>query len=265
MVISPHSERTVQQWLTAEAPQNRSGVCNLTLKNRSISLRPRFTLQGDRVEHEPAVTPDEGSSDKKVENIQFIDSNLGDVIDNTTPISDSLDYDKLALANFLKRPVQIQSYTWTEATLFDETFNPWNDYFSNAVIKNKIENYAYVRCNLKLKIVINSSPFYYSLLGAFYEPMNILSPAPIVETATYDGYFVPLSQRPHIWMYPQSNQGGEMKLPFFYHKDFVDITDASDLTDMGQIWMTSPITLLNANSVAGGVVCVEFYYLAENF
>jgi len=280
MVISPHSERTVRQWLSADIPKNREGSVHVSLKNRNVSLRPRLTLQGDYndigyywesqhwnvpLQGDRVDGPGGPSADTE-QTTTFVDEKVGEVVDAAPPNPQhAIDYSvDASLADFLKRPVLAKTYTWTEGTALDETFYPWNEFFDNAVIKNKIYNFAYARCTLKVKFLLNSSPFYYSMAGAFYRPLQVWDPCPIIETSSYDGHFVPRSQRPCLWIYPQNNEGGEITLPFFYHKDFIDITDASDLTDMGDINLRSIVNLLNANSVSGSDVTIQVYIWAEN-
>jgi hypothetical protein len=43
------------------------------------------------------------------------------------------------------------------------------------------------------------------------------------------------SQRPHIYLYPQNNQGGEMVLPFLWHREWLDISELDDVQSMGTI------------------------------
>ncbi len=265
LVLSPQSSESVQQWITAgtgDGARASPGSINLRVTNRKMSFRPKFCLQSEQLENSKT------DSVSVQQNVAFVDENVGDVCDAPSPYSTGVigQYKAGAeLADFLSRPVLIQTYTWTEGGVsLDHTFNPWHDYFNNAAIKYKLNNFTYLRANLKLKILINASPFYYGFAGAFYQPISSWDPCPVVETATYDGWFVPLSQRPHIWIYPQCNQGGEMTLPFFYYKDWLDITSSSDLTDMGSVLLHQIIALTNANSVSSGNVTIQIYAWAEN-
>jgi len=196
----------------------------------------------------------------------FVDAETGDVeafqpsIDSTYTESYKVDSE---LAGFLSRPVLIKSLIWTEGAELTDTFDPWTLYFTNSVIKNKLENYAFIRCNLHVKVMINASPFYYGLLGLFYRPLPILNPAPI----NYDAsgrYRIPLSQRPHIWCYPAESQGGEMILPFVNPRNWIDLTDLSSMGDVGELEMRSFSELFNANSVAGSDCDVQIYAWAED-
>ncbi len=169
------------------------------------------------------------------------------------------------LAGFLRRPVNIYSKDWTLGGTLDfasSSFYPWHLFFNHTAIKKKLDNYYMLKCNLKVKLVINASPFYYSGAIMTYQPLTQFNP-----TATTIGSLrelVPFSQRPHIYFYPQNNQGGSMTLPFFYHKEWLDATSATDLQNMGTLSLVSMDQLRNANSVVGTNCTIQVYAWAED-
>jgi len=199
--------------------------------------------------------------------IDFTDDEPGEVLEfvslQDTSIYDSYKADSM-LADFLSRPVLLRTYTWAVGGALDSTFYPWEEFFDHVAIKRKVENYNFINCTMRIKVLINTSPFYYGLAGLFYEPMADLGPCPIVETATYDGFLVPLSQRPHIWIHPETSAGGEMTLPFFYNRNWLDITHKQGMRDMGNFNLRSFTNLLNANAVAGTDCSVQIFAWAEN-
>lgn len=153
----------------------------------------------------------------------------------------------------------IHSYTWAENALLSESFDPWFDYFTTPSVVKKLDNYYMLRCNLHLKFVINASPFYYGCAMASYRPLT---------DSTGGGAFVPCvvnggtglashtlmgrSQRPRVFLYPQGSQGAQMTLPFFYHKNWLDLTSQTDLQEMGCVALQDMnMVLSNANGVAG--------------
>ena len=108
------------------------------------------------------------------------------------------------LGEFLRRPTMIHEFTWTEgASIAGTTIDPWTLFLNNPTIKKKIDNYAYMRCNLKLKFVINASPFYYGALLMSYQPLSKFTPANIL--IGNDKELIPYSQRPNITLYPQNS------------------------------------------------------------
>jgi len=198
--------------------------------------------------------------------IHFVDESPGQIEEFVTLQDRSyLDNYKAdaGLADFLSRPVLLKSYTWTEGAAIDQSFKPWADFFNNAIIKNKLENYNFLNCSLKLKILINASPFYYGLCGVFYTPMVNFFPTSGVSAGT-EGTKSQASTKPHVWIYPQNSQGAEFKLPFFYHKNWLDITSLTDFQNMGSINVKSFTNLLNANSVAGTDCDIQIYGWAED-
>jgi len=165
------------------------------------------------------------------------------------------------LNEFLSRPVLIHSQNWVVGTSVDADLRPWQLFFNHTSIKKKIDNYAFVRCNLHLKIMINASPFYYGALLCAYKPVvNYLS----ATISPVDGDpLVSYSQLPNVIVYPQTSEGGEMCLPFVYPYEWLRLTSSTDLLNMGVLHLNSFTDLLNANSVAGTSVDVKIYAWAE--
>ena len=112
--------------------------------------------------------------------------------------------------------------------------------------------------------MLNASPFYYGLAGMFYTPLNALDPAPIVDSASGNKEYILWSQRPHIWVYPCSSQGGEMILPYVNTRNWLKLTVAANIAQMGRLRLLSLTNLLNANSVVGSDCDVQVYAWAEN-
>lgn len=168
------------------------------------------------------------------------------------------------LAKFLSRPVLINSFTWsqTDSYVTAATFNPWYLFFNSAPIKNKLNNYTFINCKLKVKFVINASPFYYGALRFAYSPLQALNGNTIVADGA--GELIPYSQRPGVWIFPQTCSGGEITLPFFYHKNWLDITSATDTQDMGLFTPCLYSALSSANGITGTSVVVNIYAWAED-
>jgi len=193
-----------------------------------------------------------------------------------TPIDISTDLDMVAsnevvsttLASYLKRPAKIASYTWSEneAGAFKVNYKPWTLFFSIPAIKNKILNYALMRCKLHVKFTINASQFYYGSLAAVYTPGygdTVYDRAG--RTLSYDaGYQVLTSQKPHVWLDPQRTSTEEIVLPFVYPKDFVNLSTAATLDNLGQIDLVQYAQLRSANGVSTAGVTVIVYAWADD-
>jgi hypothetical protein len=166
------------------------------------------------------------------------------------------------LGEFLSRPTMIHEFTWNEGSaVTGTTIDPWTLFMNNATIKKKIDNYAYMRCNLKLKFVINASPFYYGALLMSYQPLSKFTPANIL--VGNDKELIPYSQRPNITLYPQNSQGGTMSLPFIFHKQWCELS-STEVSNLGRLTYKSFGVLRNANSVSGTDCDITVYAWAEN-
>jgi len=167
------------------------------------------------------------------------------------------------LGDFLARPIEIHAVTWTEGTQLADTFNPWEKYFGQARIKEKLRGYARLSCTLNLAIKVNASPFYYGLAMLSYDPLPDFS-HPVSVIVAGDEQLVSYSQRPHIYLRPQENMGGSMSLPFIYYKQKIDISKLSDIQEMGVCRFDSFGVLENANGVVGSNTSITVYAWASD-
>jgi hypothetical protein len=201
---------------------------------------------------ETTAFADEVTGVKIGKSAAFGDADISDIVTNA------------GLSNFLSRPVRIHSFTYLESdpTGFVSNINPWYAFFNNPSIKYKLNNYGFIRCNLKIKIVINASPFYYGAVRACYQPLQNFSPHGITSLATKE--LIPYTQQPGFFLYPQDCEGGEMTLPFLYQKNFLRVQVAQDFTDMGELKFYSYAPLRSANGAVGVGVTVQTYAWAED-
>jgi len=199
--------------------------------------------------------------------VDFVGDNGAQVWDSASgaecDLSDAMN--GVDLGEFLKRPVQIYRRTWLEADGIGTTttFSPWNLYFANSIIQNKLNNYSFIRCDLKLTVMINASPFYYGAMMMSYQPLPAFNPSTIVVGAG-TRHFIPLSQRPHMWIYPQNNVGGDMVLPFITPQNWIKTNLAANMTDMGLMTLINYTLLESANGTVGTGVDITIYAHAEN-
>jgi len=193
--------------------------------------------------------------------LTFIDNSVGDsealpYSRNVIASADSTD--KTSLAKFLSRPTLIDSRTWATSDVngaLGSAIDPWFLFLNNTVIKNKLHNYAFLRAKLCLKVIVNATPFHFGLLRASYEPnvnsansgdrtskirTNPVSPNP---------YIIPYSQLPGMWIYPASNSGGELYVPFFRHSNWLPLTSAAAAKTMGSLnyYIASPLGIASTS------------------
>jgi len=162
------------------------------------------------------------------------------------------------LGSYLSRPVLINTFTWdTGATGYHlNSFKPWTSYFTDGHIQSKINNFARLQCDLKLKFLVNASPFYYGLLKVNYDPLS--------SGRGDGGSLTTVSQMPGPYIAPQEMSSVEMILPFVWPRDYLDICSMSDFDGMGTITYSIFTELVSANAVSAASITVSCYAWAEN-
>jgi hypothetical protein len=198
--------------------------------------------------------------------VHFIDSDspwsyeVSAVADETTKLGAFSD---AQLGSFLSRPIRIQEYSWTPGgTRLFESFNPWADFFSNSDVKEKINRFRNLRCNLRLKVLINGNSFYYGRALLSYNPY-LQDDRVTLNRSFFEQDIVQASQKPHIILDPTSSQGGELMLPFIWPYNYLDITLPGWFAEMGDCTIHDFDILRHAN---GGTdpITVSVFAWAEN-
>lgn len=194
---------------------------------------------------------------------QFTENQVQErMIFNTPEVTPTLadQQPNLELNKFLSRPTLIQTVTWGSGGLSTTEFNPWTDFLTNSYIENKVKNFALFRGNLHLKLVITANPFTYGAALLSYTPL------PTVITDSLDEATGALqnSQKPHIWVWPQNNAGGEMILPFFYRSNYVNLQTTSATDSLGKCNLEQVIALDTANDVAIPTLTIQIYAWMED-
>lgn len=235
-----------------------------------------FFAQAEDVADEPSDMVS-GIHDKKVgvetnETIQFLDENLGTTVgwgytSDPAQVADQA-ITNADLGSFLRRPVLIETLSWavggSPAALV--SFEPWSVFFSDAAITRKIQNYSFIRCDLNIKIVLNGSPFLYGAAMLSYQPLQNNGAINVTPDVTSGGinYFNSFSQRPHVWISPQDGKGANLKLPFFFYKNWLQIQVLSDFANMGELTLLDFTGLQSANAQTGQTVTIQIFAWAEN-
>lgn len=205
---------------------------------------------------------DEGSvRQTKQQNLMFSDAGMTTTVTHPMPTFRPDPDISGDLGSFLSRPVAINSWEWVEGNTINHqtSFYPWTLYFSNAAIKNKISNYTRIRAKLKLKFVINASPFYFGALRACYCPMPGNRDDPLSV-----GDLVKFSQMPGQFLYPQDMTSAEVELPFLWPHAWLSIGTLADFNEMGRVTYYLYSALRSANGVTGKNVTITCYAWAED-
>lgn len=197
--------------------------------------------------------------------VQYFDDAPQDKL-TFAPVSDSSYHmdkqEQLELTTFLERPIQAHSFSWLTGGTAPTVIKPWELFFDNPAVKNKLANFAFISCNLHVEIKVNSTPFNYGSMRFAYHPLPKFSPNTLSISNALDR--VCKSQRPGIWLSPEENSGGTMVLPFFYYKNFLSLKSREEIQDMGEIDILEYVPLRSASGVATSPVSVQIFIHATN-
>lgn len=162
------------------------------------------------------------------------------------------------LGQFLSRPTLVDTRSWSTS----DTIGPlpgnfiyiWHSLLSDTVIKRKIENYAFMKATLCIKVLINGTKFHYGSLRASYEPCAEAYPLRYnwhpVALGSNNAVRIAYDQTPGAYIDPSSNTGAEIRVPMLYNREFVPLKFASDVQDLGKLrWVVfEPLRVANTGA-----------------
>jgi hypothetical protein len=139
---------------------------------------------------------------------------------------------------------------------------PWFLFLNNANIRKKIDNYAFIRGKMHVKVMVNGTPFQAGLVRVCYTPLLGFTGPKIRDppSGSEEPTLVPLSQQPGFYITPAANAGGQMELPFFYNKNWLELTNAGIVTGFGTLNFEVYAPLIVA--VSGGTTAVTVQVFA---
>jgi hypothetical protein len=149
------------------------------------------------------------------------------------------------LGSFLSRPTRIGEYSWSVNAPLFERFNPWQLFLNDPRVAEKIANFELYRSKLHVKMVISGTGFHYGRALVSYNPLVGYDEIS-TERNFLDVDLIQASQKPHFFLNPTNNSGGQLDLPFFWFKNYLSLSEA-DRNDMGEIAMKSFGVLQHAN------------------
>lgn len=212
----------------------------------------------------PGVQESELTPMSKEQITSFADQDAGwasEKVGYYEPTMDLANNGDSELGNFLKRPIRQSAQTWIVGTPFYNRFNPWAAFCENEFVRDKIKNYELLRMKLHVKMVISGTKFHYGRALVSYNPYTVGDEV-TKERAFITQDLIQASQRPHFFLNPTKNTGGELTLPFFWPENYLKIPEA-DWTDMGDITIQSFGNLLHANG-GDDPVTITTYIWAED-
>jgi len=189
---------------------------------------------------------------QEVENATYVDEVAG-YVNSVDDIYDSVRTSATAtdvpLASFLSRPVKIAEFVWSINTPVTGLIYPWELFFGNSRVSNRLNNFRLLQAKLHVKFVINGTPFHFGRLITSYYPMQDYDDSIVV--TFNDSDLVLHSQRMHLLLNPSENEGGELVLPIFWWRNTICTTNeaaiTSDFKKMGAILLQVMNPLLHAN------------------
>lgn len=204
------------------------------------------------MEKEEVMTMVDGSSNQVVD--------IPGEMDETRFVSDASDN---SVSGFLARPLKIWEANWSTATMFNLSLEPWALFLKNKRVVNRTATYKLFRGKMKVKVLINGNSFLFGRLMMSYWPLHDY------DTMTQDfvdnSDLTQFSQMPRIFLDPTTSQGGEMTLPFFWHKDYVDLL-STDIEKMGALVFNelAPLKHCNGDTSITSRVTISVYAWIED-
>ena len=178
-------------------------------------------------------------------------------LESTFMLADTTD----RVEGFFERPQRIFTAEWTPGVSFHQVINPWELYFDNPRVSARLSNFAYLRCKMHVRIMINSTKFYYGRLMASYTPMheqdNLTNFRPGIQAD-----FVEASQRPSIIINPTDDVVGTLELPYMYPKSSL-LIPAKEWFRMGELVLADLTVLRNANNASDPITVTVFAWATE--
>jgi hypothetical protein len=234
--------------------------------NTSMLLAPRF---GDALEAHMGVLdqPDvigDSKTETREQQFMFADDREGHKVIIPSAVDDVRsirDEDFARFENFFERPLKLNAYKWqVGGTLFAD-INPWDDYLEHPVIVNRVNNFKLLRGTLCFKIVVSGTPFHYGRAIACYQPLHRYDTISDFNTLTQEP-LVRMTSLPKVFIDPSDSSGGYMELPFFYHRDYVNITKR-EWINIGNIFLRTLNPLKHANGANNDVTVTTFAWMKD--
>lgn len=170
----------------------------------------------------------------------------------------------MGLGEFLARPKLIYRSVWAPESNLGFSINPWGIFMSSPEIVRKLENFAYFRGDLRIKVTVAGTPFHYGRAIVAYKPLHTNDEVDKELSATQ--HLILMSQRQHFYINPTESAGGEMLLPFVFPKNYVDLT-TNDITLLGELMVKSLCPLHHGNEDDAGAITpvdISIYGWMEN-
>jgi hypothetical protein len=170
------------------------------------------------------------------------------------------------IAEFFARPVRINTITWNESDTVGtnlSTFNPWRQWADNVYVKKKLDNYSWFRGDLNIKFQLTASPFYYGMVKMVYRPLQQFKTS-TVRIGGANQHLMLFSQQPHVDLLVGEHDSWNFKCPFILNKNWVNIQNGNNISDLGEFRSYIYSQLQSANGVTGTGITITVYAWVDN-
>lgn len=212
---------------------------------------------GDSVNTDPAATVSETVTNKPV--FAFAESNAT-ISSSTVTRPGSLilgDKATYGLGGALERPVQLLQGDLASISI-DTTVStvPLADILADPLVLSKINYFKCARFTLKMRLLINTSPFNFGRFYLVFLPYNTLT---FANNLLYN-----FASFPNARIDPSSNAAVELDVPYFWLKPMFELTDGSaSATNYGTINIVSVSALGNCNSASASATYTLYGWLDD--
>jgi hypothetical protein len=241
-------------------------ACNVRSEaNTSILLPPRFAnLEAHMgVLDQPSSAGDVKSITRQQQFV-FADDKEGHSVIIPSAVDDvrsAKDETFAKFEDFFSRPLKLNAYNWPVGGNLFADINPWDDYLEHPVIVNRINNYKMFRGTLCFKIVVSGTPFHFGRAIAAYQPLHRYDDVNNYAALDRDT-LVRITNLPKIFIDPSDSTGGYMEVPFFYHRDSVNVT-VREWINLGNILIRTINPLKHANDGTDVVTVTTFAWMKD--
>lgn len=263
--------------LDSPHPKRKRRISALFLDEFDIALLPIAESS------DPVPVKAEDTSEDTEMNITFKDNDVQKVLAYGVNFHDST-YDnatqaKSDLGGFLSRPVRILEFQWQVGVTFPSfIISPWALFLANPRIAEKIATYKLLNATLKIKLMLNGSPFHYGRVFVGLRPTAFTNntynalPEDLVSTINYTTGGIPFSwtsqknfysQRPHVLLNPAKNIPQEIHWPFFSSVDWIEVNNTQDHSRLGVLEFWELNQLQHANDATDPVIITAYAWLED--
>jgi hypothetical protein len=167
------------------------------------------------------------------------------------------------LANFLSRPIKIHESSWDVGGVIDTSFDPWTLFLQNPSVAARINNFAYLRGDLRIKVLINGNSFYYGKTLAAYQPLQHFDQVFVHSVAGTNPNMelMALSQMPSAEIDSNDSKGCELECDFLWPFNYVRLNSTTDAGRLGRVYLKSYHNLRHANGGTDALTVSMFAWL----